>query len=259
MPLRIWLPAQSKMPLIGPILAYPTTAWIASWAAMFFDCSIPFLLTIKRTRWAAWFLLLFFHCLTGYWFQIGVFPLVMTGATLLFFDANLHTKILHKLGYKIDHESPLYQQSKNRTITYVFVVWFLIQISVPLRYLAYPGNHLWTEQGYRFGWRVMLMEKAGTAIFYVNDRKSNKEGIVDNSKFLNPHQEKQMSMQPDMILQYAKFLKKQYEEKGLEVDKVRAEVYVTLNAKPSKLIFSDSLNLLQIKDSWAHKSWLNEE
>ena len=32
-------------------------------------------------------------------------------------------------------------------------------------YLLYPGNLLWTEQGYRFSWRVMLMEKSGTCFF----------------------------------------------------------------------------------------------
>jgi hypothetical protein len=103
----------------------------------------------------------------------------------------------------------------------------------------------------------MLMEKAGTATFYVQEKSSQREGVVDNSDFLNVHQEKQMAMQPDLILQYVQFLKKHYQKQGVNVDKVRAEVYVTLNAKPSKLLFNPQLNLLEIVDSWAPKTWLN--
>ncbi|MES2778536.1 MAG: HTTM domain-containing protein, partial [Bacteroidota bacterium] len=60
----------------------------------------------------------------------------------------------------------------------------------------------------------------------------------------------------DLILQYARFLKKYYEERGAVVNKVRAEVYVTLNARPSKLLISDQQNLLELTDSWQHKNWI---
>jgi hypothetical protein len=139
----------------------------------------------------------------------------------------------------------------------VCILWFSFHVLFPLRYVLYPGNFYWTEEAYRFGWRVMLMEKAGTATFYVYDKNTHREGVVDNTTFLNSHQEKQMAMQPDLILQYAQFLKKHYQQHGLAVEKVRAEVYVTLNAKPSKLLFNEHLNLLAISDSWAPKYWLN--
>ena len=39
------------------------------------------------------------------------------------------------------------------------VVLFLgIQFLLPLRHLLYPGNVNWTEEGFRFAWRVMLVE-----------------------------------------------------------------------------------------------------
>lgn len=83
-----------------------------------------------------------------------------------------------------------------------------------------------------------------------------REGIVDNSDFLNPHQEKQMSMQPDLILQYAHFLKDHYARSGVFDPKVRAEVYVTLNGRPSRLYFDPGMDLTQWKDSWKHKFWI---
>jgi hypothetical protein len=144
----------------------------------------------------------------------------------------------------------------NVWLKFFLLGYFTFQILFPWRFLFYPGNMFWTEQGYRFGWRVMLMEKAGTATFYVKDAKSGKEGIVDNAEFLNAHQEKQMAMQPDMILQYAHFLGIYYQKKGVENPQVRAEVYVTLNARPSKLLIDSSIDLMTIRDGWSNKEWI---
>ena len=123
--------------------------------------------------------------------------------------------------------------------------------------MAYPGNLFWTEEGYRFSWRVMLVEKAGTAQFYVSDGLAGSKGIVDNSLHLNSHQEKQMSFQPDMLLQYAHYLSDYYGSRGMSKPVVSAEVYVTLNGRPSKLLFDPNLDLTDLNDSWSHKTWLN--
>jgi hypothetical protein len=102
----------------------------------------------------------------------------------------------------------------------------------------------------------MLVEKAGDATFYVKDAATGREGIVNNREFLNAHQEKQMSFQPDMILQFAHFLGRHYAEKGLSNPRVRAEVYVTMNARKSCLLIDPNLNLMQVQDTWAHKKWI---
>jgi hypothetical protein len=263
MPLKIWLPANSDMWLLGSLFNYPLTAYIFSWAGMLFDVLVGFFLLFKPTRLYAWLCILFFHSITGYLFQIGVFPLVMTFSTLIFFSDAFHQKIILFWGkllpfFRVEPK-PVYAKSiiSHPIIVIALLIWICFHLAFPFRYLLYTGNHLWTEQGYRFGWRVMLFEKAGTATFYVTNAKNNKEGVVDNHDFLNPHQEKQMAMQADMILQYAQFLKNHYQTKGMEVSKVRAEVYVTLNGRPSQLYINPNINLLTLKDSWANKSWIN--
>jgi hypothetical protein len=262
MPLKIWLPANSDMPLLGPIFTYEFTAYVFSWVGMLFDLTIGYFLFKKATRFYAWLVVVFFHLLTGYLFQIGVFPLVMIVSTLIFFGEKFHLKVLSWFSKIIQFKvniirfEPNLTSTKSIWITAAILIWISFHITFPFRYLCYPGNFFWTEQGYRFGWRVMLFEKAGTATFYVKDDTTSKEGVVDNRDFLNPHQEKQMAMQPDMILQYAQFLKRHYEERGLVVNNVRAEVYVTLNGRASQLLFNPKQNLLVLKDSWQHKDWI---
>lgn len=147
------------------------------------------------------------------------------------------------------------RKRRNLWVKRMLVLYFAFQLLFPWRYLLYPGNIFWTEEGYRFSWRVMLMEKAGTATFYVQDRETGREGIVVNSDFLAPHQEKQMAMQPDMILQFAHFLADHYTKNG-QPPKVRAEVFVTLNGRPSRLLFDPQLDLTLLEDGWAHKEWI---
>jgi len=251
LPLKIWLPAQDKMPLIGFIFSYKITPYLFSWAGMLYDCCIPFLLFWRKTRLLAYFAAIIFHTLTGLMFQIGVFPLVMIGATLIFFTEK-----------KTKQNEPLFELKKQalrlkfKILLVFYGVYLAFQLLFPLRYVWYKGNLFWTEEGYRFSWRVMLMEKAGTATFYVRDTKTGKEGVVDNREFLNTHQEKQMAMQPDMILQFAHFLGKHYAQKGVCKPSVRAEVYVTLNGHLSRLLINPHIDLMKQQDGWAGKEWI---
>jgi hypothetical protein len=248
LPLRIWLPAHAQLPLIGELLAHPVTPWIFSWAGMLFDICMPFLLLNKRTRLTAWVCGVIFHTLTGMLFQIGVFPLVMIGSATLFFvkETPEHQKEL------TPSLSPFFRAQA------AFVsLWMLFQLLFPWRYVLYPGNVLWTEEGYRFGWRVMLMEKSGTATFFVENPETGAFGAVDNALFLNPHQEKQLATQPDFILQYAQYLSTHYSTGSGNRPKVRAEVWVTLNGAPSQLLFDPELELTALKDGFSPKTWLN--
>ncbi|MEY3385765.1 MAG: hypothetical protein RIR53_576 [Bacteroidota bacterium] len=247
MPLRIWLPAQNDLPLIGPLMTLWWLPWVFAWAGMIFDCAVPFLLWNKRTRPYAYVMVVVFHIITGMMFQIGVFPLVMIAMTVVFFEPGAQrTSTINA-----DRAAVL-----PRPLKLVLAVHFVLQILLPLRFLMYPGELFWTEDGYRFSWRVMLMEKAGTATFTVWDGATGRGGIVDNSDFLNAHQEKQMAMQPDMVVQYAKFLRDEYARRGVARPRVTADVWVTLNGAPAQRMVDPTRDLAQDEIGIAPSSWV---
>jgi hypothetical protein len=267
LPLKIWLPAQDNLPVIGPLLALPITAYVFSWIGMLYDVSIAFFLMWPKTRPWAYISVVIFHVLTGILFQIGVFPLVMMAAALLFFSPSWHLRLHRLIAMILDkRQLPFLQKEEVLALSYTHFklklyavcisTYALFQLLFPWRFALYSGSMYWTEQGYRFGWRVMLMEKAGTATFYIRDGEHGREGVVFNADYLNPHQEKQMAMQPDFIVQFAHHLGEGAKAKGMKDPRVRAEVYVTLNGNPSRLLFSDTLNLLSVNDTWAPKKWL---
>lgn len=260
LPLKIWVPANDQLPVVGPLFRWTITPWLFSWIGMLYDTTIVFWLSWKPTRLLAYLSVIIFHGLTGMMFQIGVFPIVMIGATWIFFSESFHEKLLVFLEQhwpvKMATGSIRSPRRIANWMVYLLAAHFAFQLIFPWRYTLYPGNIFWTEEGYRFGWRVMLMEKAGTATFYVQDGPDGREGMVFNEEFLSDHQEKQMAMQPDMILQYAHFLEKHYRAEGMIDPRVRAEVYVTLNARPSQLLIDPRLDLTTVADGWRHKNWI---
>ena len=272
MPLKIWLPSKYDLPLLGEnLMQQDWFHYAMSWSGMLYDLLIPFLLLYKRTRIFAFILVVFFHVFTRVLFPIGMFPYVMIISTLIFFDSNFHKKIIsvlrmtiHRL-LKLKNEIVINEVYPlvNRKISLTIVFLFLsVQLLFPFRYLTYPGELFWTEEGYRFSWRVMLIEKTGYTNFKIVDSETNNYFYVDNQDFLTPLQEKQMSFQPDFILEYAHYLGDHFKKQGHKNIQVFAESYVALNGRLSQPFIDKSIDLYKEKESWKHKNWilpLNDE
>lgn len=262
LPLKIWLPPHTGLPILGPLMDDLWVAYAFSWFGAIYDLSIPFLLFNNRTRPYAFLAVIAFHISTWLLFPIGMFPFIMILSTTIFFSPNTHDKILNWTKGLIGNRSislskDIQYYNKYQNLIWAFFgVFLLIQVLLPWRFLAYPGKLFWTEQGYRFSWRVMLMEKAGYAIFHVKDPQSGKEWEAYARDYLTPMQEKQMATQPDMILQFVQFLEKELSSQGIENPEIRAEVYVSLNGSGSKLFLDPKVDLSKIQDSFSHKTWI---
>lgn len=260
LPLKLWLPSKSNLPLIGFLFKFEWLAFLFSWFGAIYDLTIWYFLLKRNTRMWAYFFVIIFHLLTWILFPIGVFPYVMIGTTIIFFSTEFHNQFLKKLGFKTFYEPTRkdykYPSYVKKPLLCLIVIYVLFQLIIPFRYLAYPDNLFWREEGYRFSWRVMLMEKAGYAIFKVNDKKTGKNWEVNNYDFLTPNQEKMMSTQPDMILQFAHYLNQHYLNKGLEDIEITVSSYVSLNGSISQLYIDPNVDLIKEKESFLPKSFI---
>lgn len=265
MPLKIWLPAKYSIPLLGDLLQQSWVHFAFAWGGALYDLSIPFLLLIKRTRTFAFVLVVIFHILTRILFPIGMFPYIMIISALIFFDSGLHTRILDRIStlFKIDldafnnSERYSFENSSIKKFSLGIVgTFFIFQMAFPFRYLLYPGELFWTEEGYRFSWRVMLIEKAGYANFKVVDPETQKRFYVDNTKFLTRFQEKQMSTQPDFILEYAHYLEEYYQNQGINNPEIYVESFVALNGRRSAPYINPEVDLTTIERNMKSKNWV---
>jgi hypothetical protein len=265
MPLKIWLSGHSELPVIGPLMLKSWVHYAFSWFGAVYDLFIVLLLINRRTRLFGFALVVIFHLMTSLLFPIGMFPYIMIISTLIFFSGDFHTKCLMELRKLFRIPIAVLENTKEYTprslllykIKIGLLACFLVfQLVFPFRYLLYPGELFWTEEGFRFSWRVMLMEKAGYAQFIVTDAKTGKSIHVNNDDFLTRFQEKQMAFQPDFIVEYAHFLHDHYERQGMNDPKVNVECYVALNGRLSKLYIDPKADLAHTPDSFEHKEWI---
>jgi len=264
-PLKIWLTSNYDLPIIGnTLMQQEWFHYMMSWSGMFYDLFIPFLLIYNRTRIYAFLLVIFFHLFTAVLFPIGMFPYIMIVASIIFFEAETHKKIIKKLGVifnlsaikKVIKENKYFTYKNEKIALFIVTIFFIFQITFPFRYVFYPGELFWNEQGYRFSWRVMLIEKKGYTNFKIVDGESKESFYVMNDKFLTEFQERQMSFQPDFILEYAHYLGKYYTKKGIDKVEVYADSYVTLNGRMNKRFISPGVDLMKEKRGFNNKEWI---
>lgn len=263
LPLKIWLPARNDMPIIGFLFNYSWTPYVFSWFGCVYDLTIVFLLLNSTTRPIAYITVVVFHIFTALLFPIGMFPYIMIVTALIFFSPSFHQSIIQQLARVLKVPASFLQADKtysfapvvNKLLIGGFVIFFTVQLIFPFRYLMYPDELFWTEEGYRFSWRVMLMEKAGNAQFTVKDNDGHQQ-IVNNTEFLTTLQEKMMATQPDMILYYAHILRDYYQSQGFRSPQVYVDAYVTLNGRLGKTFINPTTDLAKEIESFQHKSWI---
>ncbi|WP_373516510.1 HTTM domain-containing protein [Pricia sp.] len=265
MPLKIWLPSKFDVPLVGDFFHLEWVQYAFSWGGAAYDLCIPFLLLYRKTRPFAFLMVVVFHLMTRVLFPIGMFPYIMIVSSLIFFDAGVHHKLLGYLD-RLFHlgirrfdtgKILVYRPTFGNRFKYAVLLVFLgVQLLLPWRYLAYPGELFWTEEGYRFSWRVMLVEKSGYAQFKIVDAMTGSYFYVDNTDFLTPFQEKQMAFQADFILEYAHFLRDHFQKDGHKNIQVFVESYVSLNGRLSTPMIDPKVDLAAKKESFAHKPWI---
>ncbi len=238
-PLSTWLAARQH---IWTHLADPRVAYCMSWAGAVFDLTIVVFLLWKRTRPIAYLAVIVFHVVTWILFPIGVFPWVMIVATTLFFSPDWPIRTFSKLRWchATNQENP--RASLPPWLVALCLSFLFVQASVPLRHLFYPGQVNWNERGFRFAWRVMLIEKTGMVEYDVMTSNGKKFREYPR-RYLTPLQYRMLSTQPDMIAQFARHLARQYERAGYRNVDVRARSWAALNGRPSQPLVDAAVNL----------------
>jgi len=240
-PLNLWLSSRTDFPLIGPLFEHHATALIFSWAGFLHDLLIPLLLLWSRTRALAFAALVGFHAMTHLLFNIGMFPFIMTAAATSFFEPAWPRRLLRRLSRGAWQMRPtaikVWQSPRaawTRTaIAIAAIIFCTYQVLMPLRTHLHDGDVLWHEQGMRWSWRVMVREKNGTVTYRVKTAESHREKYVSPLQYLTPHQAREFSGQPDMIVALGRHIAGQWRARGFDDVEVRVDALASLNGRPA--------------------------
>jgi vitamin K-dependent gamma-carboxylase len=254
-PLNLWLSARTEFPLLGRWFEVPEIAVLMSWIGFLFDTTIVLWLSWRRTRVIAYAAVLGFHGLTGALFNIGMFPIIMSSSALVFFSPQWPRRLLRRIGLARvaagDNQSaPRAEPTAVRTGARwkkwaggaVLGAYVVMQLGVPLRHLAYPGDVLWNELGMRFAWHVMIREKHGSVVFEARLQDGRRLEIPAHN-YLTPRQAREMGGQPDLIAQLAQAIGRDLEARGHRNVAVHARTAVSLNGRRPQAIIDPEIDL----------------
>jgi hypothetical protein len=258
-PLAIWLPQDADLPLAGPLLAQPAAALALSWAVVAFELAIVPLLLWKRTRLAAYVVAVAFHAGTAVVLpEIGMFPWIMSAGALVFLAPDWPGRLARALRLPARAPAPAVPRvaSAGRAAPALVVAVALLELALPFRHLLYPGDVRWTEEGYRYSWRVMLTEKVGHAEFRVRDPASGREWEVSPGEYLTPVQERAMAVQPDMVLDTAHLIADDMAAHGIAGAEVRADVWVSMHGRAARRLVDPGVDLAAQRQGLGPKGWI---
>ncbi len=267
-PLTIWLYNSADVHLVGAFVREQWVAYAMSWAGALFDLTIVGWLLWRRSRPYAYGVLVLFHMATALLFPaIGMFPWIMIGAALIFFDSDWPARVASRLRgpHHLPPEPPLLGRAGShgcppawpvRVALVLAALFFVVQVLVPLRHLAYAGDVQWTEEGYRFSWRVLVTEKTGLVRFRMKSSATDGERLIYPEEYLTPTQVERMAYQPDLVLATAHIIRDDLTNRGHRDVEVRADVHVAFNGRPATRLIDPTVNLVTIDRGIRSKPWV---
>ena len=246
--IAILMKNKASYPIIGELLQQTPVHYVLAYGGILFDGLIIPLLLYKPTRKYAFLVSIFFHLFNSIVFQIGIFPYLSLAFSLFFFEPKTIQKIFLK-------KKPFYNSNEvivpkySNVLIVCFSIYFLIHISLPLRHHFFEDDVLWTEEGHRLSWRMMLRAKNGRTTYSVIDAETNSPIPIKLNDYLTKKQQRSASTKPDVIWQFAQHLKQDFAKKGKTV-KVYVKSYVSVNGKPSKQLIDPKIDLAN--EEWHH-------
>nr|WP_297918405.1 HTTM domain-containing protein [uncultured Allomuricauda sp.] len=202
--------------LIGDFLQIKWVHKMVAGFGIFFDLLVIPALLWKPTRNIAFILSIFFHLFNSIVFQIGIFPYLSLAFIVFFYDSQTIRKIfLKRKKIEVDGEA-IFPKNHNWIIG-ALGIYFVVQLLLPLRHHTFPDDVLWTEEGHRLSWRMMLRSRSGNIRFKVVNKETGKFKYVKLDDHLTKKQKRKVACYPDFAWQFAQYLKKEHAKNGEDV------------------------------------------
>lgn len=241
--------SMQKFPAFSELFKNHSFHLFIAYVGIAFDGLIVPALLWKRTRLFAVILSLIFHISNSITLEIGVFPYFALAFCVFFFPPDQIRKVFFKKKEPLNSETPVLDFESRSIFKYVFIPYLIIQILLPIRHWFIKDDVLWTEEGHRLSWRMMLRSRSGVAQFNVINKETGKKVRFKLNDFYNEKQQSRLNT-PDMIWQAAQYIKKQYANDGVDVAVYVDFCMVSINGKESYNLINPEFNLAE--ESWSH-------
>lgn len=132
-----------------------------------------------------------------------------------------------------------------RAMAWLLGAWVIVQLLLPLRHFAIPGNVHWTGDGDRFAWHMLLVQTESSVSFRVSDLASGQTWTEDLRKHVTSYQLSKTKT-PDLILQLAHRIADYHRARGREHVVVEVDAVAAMNGRPAQYLIDPGLDLTAI-------------
>jgi hypothetical protein len=108
----------------------------------------------------------------------------------------------------------------------------------------------------RFSWRVMVREKNGSITYVVRQKATGRIWHVSPRAYLTRPQQREISGQPDLILQLAHHIHDDFARRGLGDTEVRVDALVSLNGRRIAPLIDPDVDLASVEDGLGRAAWV---
>ncbi len=253
--IKILFQNKSEYPIVGGLLQEPLFQKFISVSGIFFDLLVVPAMLWKPTR-KFWFICsIFFHLFNSVILHIGIFPYLALAFNVFFFEPETIRRIFFKKRPPYtagEVEVPPYRKWLLSTAG----IYFIIQLALPIRHNFFPDNVLWTEEGHRLSWRMMLRSRRSKVVFTVVDKETKKSERIKLKDYLSEKQRRKVGSYPDFIWQFAQHLKSEYAENGIDIE-VYVNSKVSINGRPMRQLVDPKVDLAaEPWDHFRHHYWI---
>lgn len=263
-PLMDWLPPRVDKVFYGPLFQYDIVAILASYGVIALHVLGAPLLMFRKTRLPVFIIYCFFHVSNAHLFNIGIFPWLTIGVTLIFFDPDWPSQVWRRFrsvfGAKsaapADHAPPADPASDGTTsvrpirtgMLAVLIVWFAIQLFLPVRQAMFPNLVGWTGDGHRFSWRMRVYSRRVEGGYLLVNSETGEQSWVYPLEVLPQRRAKYIMTRADISRDFAFFLAERMKICcGWNTTEVYPRYEVSLNGRPPQPFLDPNVDLTKTK------------
>ena len=225
-----------------------------AYSGIAFDFLIIPLFLYKKTRTIAFFSALFFHLFNAIFLQIGIFPFFALSFIVFCYPPEFIRNLFFKK--KPAFESTEVSYSSKPLLIWFFIPYFIIQLFLPIRHWFIPHDVLWTEEGHRLSWRMMLRSRNADTQFRIVDKETNTIIPYNYRKRLTHKQQNFVAAHPDGIWQMAQIIKKEFAQKNQDVA-IYVDSRVAINEGIYHTFIDSNVDLAAAKwNYFGHNEWI---
>ncbi|MCW8979819.1 MAG: HTTM domain-containing protein [Altibacter sp.] len=251
----LFMKGKSDYWLIGGLLQENWVHWSIAYVGILFDLLIVPLMLWKRTRLLGFIISIFFHLFNSFVFQIGIFPYMSIAFALFFFSPEILQKrfLPKKTPYT---KGEIIVPKHKKLLIGVLSVYFMVQMALPLRHWFFKDDVLWTEEGHRLSWRMMLRSKSGSLSVWTVDKETGKRVRYPHHTLLSKKQLRAVQSKPDLLWQLAQRIEQKEAAAGRDVE-VYMDARIRVNGGAYFALIEPTVDLAAEKwHHFKHHDWI---